>query len=79
MTAPPTGVGNSPNATYVIEGLTDKTHAAYCHDALKLLLTEASKITGVTFRTHSESGQHDSTESFWAIVFEGAAPAGRRD
>ena len=60
---------NSPKATYQIEGLTDATHAAYCRDALALLLREVPQISGVTFRVHNESGIPKGAEDFWQTQF----------
>ena len=68
----------SPNATYVIEGLNDSIHAAYCRDALAELLREVPEISGVTFRVHSESGIPKGQESFWKTVFSAIAQCGRR-
>jgi hypothetical protein len=68
----------SPNATYTIEGLTDATHAAYCREALALLLNEVPAITGVTFRVHEESGIPRGHENFWQTQFSAIAQCGRR-
>jgi hypothetical protein len=69
---------NSPRATYAIEGLTDATHAAYCRDALALILREVPQITGVTFRVHNESGIPKGEEDFWKIQFSAIQDCGRR-
>ena len=69
---------NSPNATYVIEGLSDSKHSAYCRDALAVLLSEVPAITGVTFRVHSESGIPQGQDSFWKTQFSAIATCGRR-
>lgn len=68
----------SPQATYTIEGLTDDTHAAYCREALALLLKEVPAITGITFRVHEESGIPRGQESFWQTQFKAIAQCGRR-
>ena len=47
---------NSPQANHVIEGLTPESHAPYCRDALRAVLTACPAIQGVTFRIHGESG-----------------------
>ncbi len=47
---------DSPNAYHRIEGLTPETHAAYCRDALAILLKKCPEIQGLTMRVHGESG-----------------------
>jgi len=69
---------DSPNANYRIEGLTRETHARYCRDALRLLLQRCPAITGVTIRTHGESGVEEGSYDFWQTVFEGVATCGRK-
>ena len=46
----------SPHAYHHIEGLTAETHAAYCRDALAIILKECPEIQGLTMRVHGESG-----------------------
>ena len=67
----------SPNATHRITGLTPATHAAYCRDALHALLDACPAITGVTLRTHGESGVPEQSYAFWKTVFAGIIAAGR--
>lgn len=67
----------NPGATYPIEGLTRENHAAYCRDALALLLRECPSIGGVTFRIHGESGVAEGSYAFWKTVFEGVVRSGR--
>src|SRR6266478_4901598 len=69
---------NSPNANYTIAGLTKETQAAYCRDALRLLLQSCPAISGVTIRTHGESGVEEGSYNFWKTVFDGVASCGRR-
>jgi len=69
---------DSPNANYTIEGLTRARHAAYCRDALRLLLQTCPAIGGVTLRTHGESGVDEGSYDFWRTVFDGVATCGRR-
>ncbi|MGA2248485.1 MAG: twin-arginine translocation signal domain-containing protein [Verrucomicrobiota bacterium] len=69
---------NSPNANYVIAGLTPETHAEYCRDALRALLTQCPNIKGVTFRIHGESGVPEGNYDFWKTIFDGVAQCGRR-
>lgn len=69
---------NSPKANYVITGLTPETHANYCRDALRTVLTACPNIHGVTFRIHGESGVREGSYGFWKTVFDGAATCGRR-
>lgn len=67
----------TPNATHRITGLTPATHAAYCRDALHALLEACPAITGVTLRTHGESGVPEQSYAFWKTVFSGITAAGR--
>ncbi|MBI2948463.1 MAG: hypothetical protein HYY23_12535 [Verrucomicrobia bacterium] len=69
---------NSPAANYTIEGLTPETHAAYCRDALAMLLKACPAISGVTFRIHGESGVPEASYDFWRTVFDGVVKCGRR-
>jgi hypothetical protein len=69
---------NSPNANYTIAGLTKETQAAYCRDALRLLLQTCPAISGVTIRTHGESGVEEGSYDFWKTVFAGVATCGRK-
>lgn len=69
---------NSPNANYTITGLTKETQAPYCRDALRLLLQTCPAISGVTIRTHGESGVEEGSYDFWKTVFEGVATCGRK-
>ena len=68
----------SSNANYVIEGLTAANHAAYCRDALTALLKHCPDISGVTLRTHAESGVREGSYSFWKTVLDGVRRSGRR-
>jgi hypothetical protein len=69
---------DSPKANYVIEGLRKDNHAAYCQEALSILLKECPAIGGVTFRIHGESGVAEGSYDFWKAVFEGVTHCGRR-
>jgi hypothetical protein len=69
---------NSPNVNHVITGLTAKTHAPYCRDALALVLRECPNISGVTFRIHGESGVPEGSYDLWKTIFDGCARDGRR-
>jgi hypothetical protein len=68
---------NSPNVNYTIDGLTADKHAAYCRDALAIILRECPNITGVTFRVHGESGVAEGSYDFWKTVFDAVAKCGR--
>ena len=68
----------APNATHRITGLTAATHATYCRDALHALLVACPGITGVTMRTHGESGVPEQSYPFWKTVFSGIVAAGRK-
>jgi hypothetical protein len=69
---------DSPHANYTIEGLNQKNHAAYSRDALAALLQACPKISGVTLRTHGESGVHEGSYEFWKTVFDGVSRSGRK-
>lgn len=68
---------DSPKAYHNIEGLTPATHAAYCRDALSILLKECPEIQGVTMRVHGESGIPEGSWDFWKTLFEAFPKAGR--
>ena len=67
----------SPNANYIIEGLTEAKHSPYCRDALTRLLAEVPEISGLTFRVHGESGVAEGSYDFWKTLFETAKNSGR--
>jgi hypothetical protein len=69
---------DSPKVNYNIDGITEQNHAAYCRDALALLLRACPEISGITFRIHGESGIAEGDFAFWRTVFAGIAPSGRR-
>ena len=69
---------DSPNANYTISGLTSDNHAAYCRDALAALLAACPTISGLTLRTHAESGVREGSYDFWRTVFDGAVRSGRK-
>ena len=69
---------NSPHPNYTIEGLTPETHGPYCRDAIRQLLRACPAISGVTFRTHGESGVNEGSYIFWKTVFDGVATCGRK-
>jgi hypothetical protein len=68
----------NPGVNYPIEGLTQENHAAYCRDALRMLLQACPAIQGVTFRIHGESGVPEAHYGFWKTVFEGIVQCGRK-
>jgi len=69
---------NSPHPNYTIEGLNQETHGPYCRDAIRQLLKACPAISGVTFRSHGESGVNEGSYNFWKTVFEGVATCGRK-
>jgi hypothetical protein len=69
---------DSPLANYTIAGLTPENHAAYCHDALQMVLDACPGVAGVTFRVHGESGVPEGSYAFWRTVLTGAVRPGRR-
>jgi hypothetical protein len=69
---------DSPKSYHHIEGLNAKNHAAYCRDALAILLRECPQITGITMRVHGESGVPEGSYDFWRTLFEAIKNCGRR-
>ena len=69
---------NSPRANYTIEGLTPETQGPYCREAIRLLLKQCPNITGVTIRTHGESGVAEGNTDIWRTIFSGVADSGRK-
>jgi hypothetical protein len=69
---------DSPNVNYTISGLNSANHAAYCRDALALLLQKCPDISGITLRTHYESGVKEGNYGFWKTVFDGVPKSGRQ-
>ena len=68
---------NSPHSHHRIEGLTPETHAAYCRDALAIILKQCPEIQGLTFRVHGESGIPEGSYPFWETLFEAIHGCGR--
>ncbi len=66
-----------PTERWLISGLTPDNHAAYCADALALLLTEIPQISTLTFRVHFEGGVPEPTHAFWREVMSGIGRVGR--
>jgi hypothetical protein len=69
------GPASRPN--YTIDGITPENHAAYSHDALTALLKACPNISGVTLRTHGESGVHEGSYAFWSKIFSALPASGR--
>jgi hypothetical protein len=69
------GPASQPN--YTIEGVTPANHAAYSRDALTALLKACPNISGVTLRTHGESGVREGSYAFWSTVFSALPACGR--
>ena len=68
---------DSPHAYHRIEGLTPETHAAYCRDALSMILKQCPEIEGLTMRVHGESGIPEGSYGFWTTLFEAIKGCGR--
>ena len=68
---------DSPQAYHRIEGLTKETHAAYCRDALAMILKSCPEIEGLTMRVHGESGIPEGSYDFWQTLFEAIKGCGR--
>lgn len=66
-----------PNANYRVRGITAENHAAYCRDALRLLVASVPGLTGITIRVHVEAGVPEGSYDFWQTVFEGLRDPGR--
>src|SRR5215469_6516803 len=69
------GPASQPN--YTIEGITPENHAAYSRDALTALLKACPNISGITLRTHGESGVREGSYLFWKTVFSALPASGR--
>ena len=69
---------DSPHAHHRIEGLTPETHAAYCRDALAMILKACPQIQGLTLRVHGESGIPEGSYPFWKTLFEAISGCGRK-
>ena len=70
------GPASRPN--YTIEGITPENHAAYSRDALTRLLEVCPNISGVTLRTHGESGVREGRYGFWSTIFSALPASGRK-
>ncbi|HLX96069.1 MAG TPA: twin-arginine translocation signal domain-containing protein [Verrucomicrobiae bacterium] len=68
---------DSPKANYTIEGLTPETQATYCRDALRTLLAACPSISGITLRTHGESGVPEGNTAIWKTILDGVVQCGR--
>ncbi len=68
---------DSPKSDHRIAGLTPANHAAYCRDALAMILKANPEITGVTMRIHGESGIPEGSYDFWQTVFDAFPTIGR--
>src|SRR5436190_9836988 len=69
---------DSPQVNFNIDGLNADNHANYCRDALAALLKACPAISGVTIRTHGESGVPEGSYEFWETIFDGAKRSGRK-
>jgi hypothetical protein len=69
---------DSPKADHHVIGLTAENHAAYCRDALAMLLKACPEITGLTMRVHGESGVPEGSYPFWKTLFEAISGSGRK-
>jgi len=70
--------GSASHPNYTIEGITPENHAAYSHDALTALLKACPNISGITLRTHGESGVREGSYEFWSTVFSALPASGRK-
>ena len=69
---------DTPDAKYVVTGLTPETHAAYSRDALAALLKALPAVSSVGLRIHGESGVAEGSYDFWGTVFDGVVRSGRK-
>ena len=67
---------DSPQVNFNIDGVNADNHANYCRDALAALLKACPAISGVTIRTHGESGVPEGSYEFWETIFDGAKQSG---
>ena len=58
----------TPSERWLISGLDESNHAAYCREALELLLRACPEISALTFRVHFEGGVPEPTHDFWRVV-----------
>nr|WP_294695341.1 hypothetical protein [uncultured Friedmanniella sp.] len=58
----------TPSEKWLISGLDESSHAAYCSEALVLLLRACPEISALTFRVHFEGGVPEPTHEFWRVV-----------
>jgi len=70
--------GPSVQPNYTIEGVNSDNHAVYSRDALTALLKACPHISGITLRTHGESGVREGSYSFWSTVFSALPACGRK-
>jgi hypothetical protein len=70
------GPASQPN--YTIEGITSENHGVYSREALTTLLKACPNISGVTLRTHGESGVREGSYEFWSTVFSALPAVGRK-
>lgn len=68
----------SPKADHHITGLNAENHAAYCRDALAMILKACPEISGLTMRVHGESGIPEGSYGFWETLFEAITKCGRK-
>lgn len=68
---------DSPEAKHQITGLGPDNIAAYCRDALAIILHEVPQISGLTLRVHVECGVAEGDYGFWCTYFEAVIGAGR--
>ncbi|WP_422026646.1 hypothetical protein [Roseovarius sp.] len=66
-----------PGARHQVQGLGPDNLAAYCRDALALILAEVPEISGLTLRVHVESGIPEGDYAFWKTYFGAVTGAGR--
>jgi hypothetical protein len=62
---------SSPRATYTIDGLNGESQAPYSRDAMRLILQTCPGITGITLRTHGESGVPEGSYDLWKVIMSG--------
>jgi hypothetical protein len=68
----------TPHSNYTIEGITPENHAPYSRDALAAVLKACPDISGITIRTHGESGVKEGSYGFWKTVFDALPQSGRK-
>jgi hypothetical protein len=69
---------DSPEAHHTIEGLTPDRHAAYCRDAVRMLLDECPAIRRPHVQDPRRERRAERSWAFWKTLFDGVVSSVRR-